>query len=129
MKNYCIEKNCIECCIETEMLLSNDDVERIRKLGFDSKFFVAEKNGWLYLKNHDGRCVFHDGVKCLIYDNRPEGCRLYPVIFDMDKKCAVLDNDCPHNDKFRISKIAIKQLFDIISILNYEVAERKKNRK
>ncbi len=126
MKSYCIEKNCIKCCIETDMLLSKDDVERIRKLGFDSKFFVIKKNGWLYLKNCNGRCFFHDGTKCLIYENRPEGCRLYPVIFDIDRKCAVLDDDCPYKDRFRISDLVVKKLYDVVLKIQKEKVLRNK---
>jgi len=106
------------------MLLSNDDIERIKKLGFDSKFFVVEKDGWMHLKNHNGRCVFHDGTKCLIYKNRPEGCRLYPVIFDMDRKCAVLDDDCPHKDRFCMSDTVTKKLYDVVSKIQRQQNKR-----
>jgi len=125
-KNCCIEKNCIKCCIETDMLLSNDDIKRISKIGFNPEFFVVEKNGWLHLKNRNGRCVFHDGTKCLIYENRPKGCRLYPVIFDMDRKCAVLDNDCPHKDEFSISDKKVKKLSEIILKIREEKVLRHK---
>jgi len=106
------------------MLLSNDDIERIMELGFDPKFFVVEKNGLLHLKNHDGRCVFHDGTKCLIYKNRPDGCRLYPVIFDMDRGCAVLDDDCPYKNKFHLSDKSVKKLYDVVSKIQCQQNKR-----
>ena len=56
------------------MLLSYQDIERIKRLGFDTNFFVTEKDGWLQLKNQDGRCVFHNNKMCTIYENRPDGC-------------------------------------------------------
>ena len=124
-KSCCIQKNCIKCCIETDMLLSNRDVERIRKIGFDPKSFVVEKDGWMYLKNHNGRCVFHNGTKCLIYKDRPDGCRLYPVIFDMDRKCAVLDDDCPYKDRFRMSDAIVKKLYDVV--LEIQCQRNKRN--
>ncbi len=97
------------------MLLLEEDIKRINKLGFDPKFFVVEKNGWLHLKNYDDRCVFHDGKKCLIYKNRPDGCKLYPIIFDMDRKCAVLDCDCPYKNEFKMSNKTAKNLYDVVS--------------
>jgi Fe-S-cluster containining protein len=106
------------------MILSNNDVKRINKMGFGTKFFVTQKNGWMHLKNQGGRCVFHDRTKCLIYRSRPDGCRLYPVIFDMERGCAVLDNDCPYKDEFRLSKSEVKKLYDVISKIKYEQAKR-----
>lgn len=125
MKSYCIEKNCIKCCMETDMLLSDEDIKRIIKLGFDPKFFVVEKGGWLHLKNHNNRCVFHDGIKCLIYKNRPEGCMLYPVIFDMDKNCAVLDNDCPYKNGFKLSNKTVKKLHDVVSKIQHQQVKKR----
>jgi hypothetical protein len=109
------------------MPLSNRDIERISGLGFDTNFFVTELDGWLQLKNHDGRCVFHNGKICSIYKDRPEGCRLYPIIYDKDKNCAIFDEDCPHRNKFQMSKSIIKQLNNTVSRLECERAERKRN--
>jgi Fe-S-cluster containining protein len=109
------------------MPLSNLDIKRISKLGFDTNFFVIELDGWLQLKNHDGRCVFHNGKICSIYENRPKGCRLYPIIYDKDENRAVLDEDCPHRNKFQMSKSIIKQLNNTVSRLECERAERKRN--
>lgn len=53
------------------------------------------------LKNsRAGRCVFHDGKQCTIYENRPAGCKLYPVIFDEDVGAAVKDGLCPFQQEF-----------------------------
>ena len=108
------------------MPLSYKDIERIRGLGFDTNFFVIESNGWLQLKNQDGRCVFHTGILCSIYEDRPEGCILYPVIYDKDTKRAIFDKDCPHSDKFLMPKRIIKQLYALVPKLERERAERKR---
>jgi len=126
MKSCCINYKCIQCCLETSMPLSSQDIARIKKLGFDTNFFVIEKDYWLQLKNIDGRCVFHNGIICTIYDNKPKGCKIYPIIYDKDKKCAVFDKDCPYIDKFQMSKGNIKKLYDLVSKLESERAERKK---
>lgn len=124
MKNFCIDYGCIQCCLETEMLLSNEDIERIRSFGFAQEFFIAKRDGWLQLKNYDGRCVFHNGIECSIYENRPEGCRLYPIIYNEDMN-ASFDEDCPHSDKFEISKPVIQQVTDLVYKLRYEKEQRK----
>jgi Fe-S-cluster containining protein len=109
------------------MPLSNQDIEHIRALGFNTNFFVIEIDGWLQLKNHDGRCVFHNGKICSIYKDRPEGCRLYPIIYDKDKSCAIFDEDCPHRNKFQMPKSIIKQLNNTVSRLESERVKRKRN--
>ncbi len=127
MKRCCMDYKCIQCCLETEMSLSNEDIERIKGLGFATKFFITKRGGWLQLKNYNGGCVFYNGVGCSIYENRPEGCNLYPIIYDKEKNCAVLDEDCQHRDKFEISKTSIQQVSDLVLKLECERVQRKKS--
>jgi Fe-S-cluster containining protein len=70
------------------------------------------------LKNSMGRCVFHDGRRCTIYKNRPEGCRLYPFVFDPDEAKVVLDAHCPHHDKFQITSRISFQVIKLIRKLD-----------
>ena len=125
MKNSCIHHKCIECCLETEMPLLKEDIERIKELGFDYDYFVVNRDGWLRLKNRDGRCVFIDGNQCLIYENRPEGCKSYPIFYDEDKNCATLDEDCPHRDEFKISESDLR----IVTSLVIKLRDERKRRK
>jgi len=85
------------CCIETEMLLSREDIERIKKLGYSETDFVEEYLGFFQLKNIDGHCVFYDPetTLCKIYNERPQGCRFYPIIYDLDNEQCIVDNYCP----------------------------------
>ena len=103
LKNVCMDHGCVKCCLDTEMLLLKDDVERIVGLGFKETFFSVKSGGFISLRNTDGRCVFHDGEKCTIYSGRPFGCRLYPVIFDVGSNSPVIDKMCPFNMKFSLS--------------------------
>ena len=120
MNNCCIKFNCIQCCVNTNMILSNKDIERIGKLGFTKSYFVKKHKGWFELKNKDGSCIFHNGKSCSIYPNRPEGCRLYPIVYDTDNGCAMIDNECPHKNDFTLSKKKNMQLLSLIKILEYE---------
>ena len=120
MTKPCKNHNCIQCCLDTEMLLLNTDIERIVELGFDKSTFIYDHEGWLQLKNIDGRCFFHDGNKCTIYSNRPEGCKSYPIIFDDDTSCVRLDDDCPYRNQFKLSKNIQDKVFQLALKLKKE---------
>ena len=124
MISPCLKFKCIQCCKNTYMLLSEADIKRIENLGFSFDYFVDYFDGWLRLKNIDGRCVFHDGKKCLIYKYRPEGCQFYPIIFDKDNNKAVLDRECPYKTKFFITNNIRKKLFNLVSRVEYERMQR-----
>lgn len=123
--NICLRNKCINCCLKTSMLLSNSDIQKIESIGYDRNFFSRSKKKWLKLKNKNGRCVFHNGKICLIYENRPEGCKLYPLIFDNIHKRAIVDEECPFQDYFRFSKKNVNQLYMLVT----QIIEERKNRK
>ena len=102
------------------MLLSKMDIKRIESLGYSCDFFIDTQDGWFQLKNREGHCVFHNGVKCLIYKHRPEGCQLYPIIFDKESNCAILDEECPYRNKFLITMNSRKKLFRLVSNIESE---------
>ena len=108
------------------MLLSNNDIEKIEHIGYDRNYFIKSKKGWLKLKNKDGKCIFHNGKMCVIYDNRPEGCTLYPLIFDRENKSAVVDEDCPYENCFRFNKKSVNQLYSLVTRIISERKNRKK---
>lgn len=88
---------CGLCCIETEMPLTKSDIKRIRRLGYPkSHFLVWDEKGVPRLRNIDGHCVFLDTstMKCTIYPYRPEGCRIYPLIY-VEEEGAQPDTLCP----------------------------------
>jgi Fe-S-cluster containining protein len=111
------------------MVLTTHDIQTIEKLGYEPRFFVSERNEWVQLKNKNGRCVFHNGTVCTIYDHRPEGCVLYPIVYDKDHRCAILDSDCPQKHCFPLSETKSEQLYSLISSLEKERAGRKKEKK
>ena len=113
------------------MLLLNEDIERITRLGFEEKFFAAKSQGFKMLRNSTaGRCVFHDGTQCTIYENRPKGCKLYPIIFSEDSMSAVKDDLCPYRDEFKLSAHTKRELSDdVYPRLMAERLERKIERR
>ncbi len=96
-RNICLNHSCKECCIETEMPLSEDDVRRIAEAGHRD-FYHQDEEGYFILRNVNGRCVFLGKEGCTIYAIRPEGCRLYPFV--LGDEGVELDTDCPHREEF-----------------------------
>ena len=109
------------------MFLTQEDVERIKGIGYSLDFFVRNVDGWLQLRNHQGQCVFHDGHHCTIYEFRPEGCTLYPLVYLKDDNSVILDNDCPQRSMFPRSDYLIKKLEALVSRLEQERIKRLKN--
>jgi Fe-S-cluster containining protein len=105
----CMKHECVKCCLETRMPLSNLDLNRILKLGYKIEYFTVKmKEGWR-LRNDSGRCVFLK-ERCEIYANRPEGCRLYPLIYDEDREDVKIDPLCPYGCEFKVTKNDVKRL-------------------
>ena len=103
-------KDCGKCCLETEMPLSNDDINLIIENSSNNlkqeDFTVKDNEDYFQLKNIDGHCFFLDksSKKCKIYVNRPRGCNFYPLVYDYDKNKCVLDDECPRTSLFYRNK-------------------------
>lgn len=121
--------NCGVCCTETEMLLSQKDITRLEKKGFSKKQFVKyDKQGYAQLKNREGYCVFYNAEKreCNVYVDRPEGCRVYPVILDVEKGI-VLDDICDSGNTIseREKMVKGKRVIGLLERIDDEAAKRR----
>ena len=102
------------------MPLTNEDIERIEKLGYRRQEFAVKVDGIYRLRNIDGKCYFLDeSNRCRIYDHRPIGCRIYPVILDVETNRAIVDDLCPMKDS--VSRKDIKSAEKILRKLVKEV--------
>jgi Fe-S-cluster containining protein len=116
----CVKNKCIHCCIETRMPLSGLDIKRILKIDYRLEdFAIKTKEGWR-LKNRFGRCVFLLEGSCKIYHHRPEGCMLYPLVYDENSGKMVLDNLCPYRYEFRVEKDDNQKLKSLLEELEKE---------
>ena len=109
------------------MLLSNEDVARLERKGYTRKFFsVADSEGFIFLRNLNGYCVFYDAEKrrCRIRANRPSGCRVYPVIYD-EAKGIIVDDICPSEGTVT-EKQKVKRGKKVLKLLEKIDAEAKK---
>ncbi|MEM1520393.1 MAG: YkgJ family cysteine cluster protein [Candidatus Korarchaeum sp.] len=86
---------CYACCLETEMVLTESDLRRIESLGYKREQFSEVRDGFIRLRNVEGRCYFLDGGSCRIYEARPLGCRAYPLVFNITNGRCELDDECP----------------------------------
>ena len=99
---------CGLCCQDTEMELSNEDVEQLERIGFNSDEFSASFDGsFRRLTNVDGHCYFYDTSSegCRVYPSRPIGCRIYPVVYIVGEGIGV-DTLCPMDDS--VSELDLK---------------------
>ncbi len=120
--------NCGVCCTETEMLLSKKDIKCLEKRGFSQNQFANfDENGYAVLKNQDGYCVFYDlkNRKCSVYEDRPAGCRVYPVIFD-EETGIILDDICQSRNTITLEEKRVKgkKVVRLLEIIDAEASER-----
>jgi len=104
----CTEIACYECCKETEMQLSEEDIRRIELLGYSRNDFSIEIDGVRVLRNVNGHCYFLKDGRCSIYKHRPKGCRFYPVIYDVERNKAIVHDFCPLHKE--VSPATIKKV-------------------
>jgi hypothetical protein len=89
--------DCGLCCRKTEMLLSRADIRRLERAGHARKEFVyVNRQCFAQLRNSRGHCVFYqiDKGRCGVYQCRPLGCRIYPIIYG-EKDKVIVDDLCP----------------------------------
>jgi uncharacterized protein len=120
----CLRHRCVACCLETEMPLTEDDLKRIENLGFKRDEFTVKAEGETCLRNVNRVCFFLEGGRCRIYEGRPEGCRIYPLVYDVDSQKFVNDMVCPHSPEFRATREDKDRLKRLIRRLDREAAKR-----
>jgi len=72
------------------------DIERLEKKGYRLEEFAVIEEGMVLLRNVYGYCYFYSltDKKCEIYEDRPLGCHIYPVMY-MSNKSVTVDKLCP----------------------------------
>ncbi|MHA2127225.1 MAG: YkgJ family cysteine cluster protein [Promethearchaeota archaeon] len=114
MLNKC--DDCGKCCLGTEMVLSNKDIDLITKTSLDNisrhQFSFKNDDGCFQLLNEDDHCIFFEmkSKKCKIYEFRPQGCRFYPLIYDFQQSKCIFDIDCPRPHLFYQNKKIFREV-------------------
>jgi len=122
--------HCGICCRETEMMLSNADIERLERVGYcRQKFVRCDDYGFVRLRNCHGFCVFYDveRCRCKIYKHRPLGCRIYPVIYS-EQEGVVVDDLCPMKNTISENQLRSKgkRVVELLRRIDKEAASRGK---
>ena len=118
------DRYCGKCCFNTEMPLTKSDIVRLQKLGYEKSHFIVHRRGIPYLRNINGHCIFLDPKthKCKIYEYRPLGCRLYPLVYDVERRQVTIDPLCPQSKYINrktitkyapLLKLLIKEIYGI----------------
>jgi hypothetical protein len=106
------------------MPLTEDDIKRIEKLGFKRSDFIVEAEGETRLLNVKKTCFFLREGGCTVYEGRPEGCRIYPLVYDLDAHKFVYDTVCPHSVEFKSNREDKEKLKRLIRRLDKEAEKR-----
>jgi len=123
----CIRHGCHACCLGTEMTLTEADVMRLEARGHTA-FTHELDTGDLALVNVDGHCVFLCHGRCSVYPDRPQGCRLYPLVLDLDLDRVVLDSFCPFSAELRWTDAEAEELRRSVACETREAAARRARR-
>jgi len=102
-KNPCFDNDCHRCCLNTRMTLTEADAQRLEAAGRRDFYFVNDDHD-LQLVNVNGHCIFLVDGRCSVHDDRPEGCRLYPLILDLSVDRVVRDAFCPWAREFTFTQ-------------------------
>lgn len=123
----CQRLNCQRCCHETEMTLTEEDIRRIDALGH--KDYYQLKKGYLQMRNIDKKCFFLRDGFCLIHEDKPLGCKLYPQVLDTDRWVVMLHDFCPYTKEFHFDKEDGRRLKETIRLEERERRLRLAGRK
>jgi len=115
--NPCRAIRCTACCQYTNMLLTKEDIARIEALGHPAASFQQQGTLGIQLKNVNGHCVFLSAGQCTIYNCRPQGCTLYPIVLDRTTGEAIRDDTCPRYQEFPLTKETRRRLRRLIQTL------------
>lgn len=120
----CLQHGCVLCCTDTQMPLTENEIRRLEKLGNRRHDFSIIVNGETRLRNKEGLCFFLREDRCAIYLLRPEGCTIYPLVYDVDVHKFVFDGVCPNFREFHATRKDKDQLRQLLRKLDKETAKK-----
>lgn len=105
------------------MELSSEDIEGLEKIGYHSKEFAVINDGLTQLRNVNGYCYFYSRTnkKCNVYETRPLGCYIYPIVY-LVNECAIVDELCPMGQTVSKQELKTKEklLFKLLKKIDTE---------
>jgi Fe-S-cluster containining protein len=107
------------------MPLTEADVAQLKRMGHDAIEFTVQAEGEVRLANVRGSCFFLENGRCRVYEARPEGCRVYPVVYDERIYKFVLDPTCPHGAEFSVTREDRDRLKRLLHRIDREMEKRR----
>ena len=107
------------------MPLSLEDIKRLQNNGHQTGDFMVNRHGERRLRNVDGQCYFLDKDGCTVYEHRPRGCRLYPLVMDSRGKI-IVHTMCRLHKEFNVGPREAKRLAMHLKLLKRE--KRRENK-
>jgi Fe-S-cluster containining protein len=110
------------------MPLTGADMRRLESAGHDMNRVAVLDDEWVpQLRMVDGHCVFLDPLKgCTVHAVRPEGCRLYPLVWDRDVGRVVRDDViCPFRNEFPDDPEGERRVRETMATLSQEANVRR----
>lgn len=91
------------------MELSSEDIKRLEETGYRLDEFAVVDDGVTRLRNVDKRCYFYNigERKCRVYEKRPLGCYLYPIVYLVGEG-VIVDKLCPMGETISKQELRIK---------------------
>ncbi len=109
------------------MELSSEDIKRLEETGYRPDEFAVVGDCVIRLRNVDKWCYFYSIAekKCQVYEKRPLGCYLYPVVYSVGEG-AIVDELCPMGETVseRELKTKGKTLNKLLKKIDYESARQ-----
>jgi Fe-S-cluster containining protein len=125
----CEKNNCVQCCMDGEVPLLNEDVSRITMAGYYDAYFVFEEDGVKTIRKFsDGCCIFYkkETGRCEIYKLRPEMCRLRPYTISEGSHEPVIDQECKHCSECKSDSKMESRMTKFFSTFEKEIEWRRK---
>ena len=132
MNNSGCFKHCTNCSSEVVCcsyfdkinapVLNKEELQKIKEIVKNEQFYEVLGKNLFSLKLTVNNCIFYKDSRCVIYDNRPVDCRLYPfdIIRRSERYFLILYLlDCIDFDSFYCENYELDSLInDIIPWIN-----------
>ena len=124
--SFCKENNCSYCCIEADVPLLQEDIDRLTAMGYYDVYFCEDYNGAKFIRKLDGKCIFFQNGKCEVYEKRPKRCRHPQITYDEKTKSVLILESCKYKSSYEMTRNDMNYMEEFISLLIKEIEMRAK---
>ena len=122
--NFCEKHNCTHCCIEADVPLLSEDIDRLTAHGYYDVYFSEDYNGAKFIRKIDGKCIFFKDGACEVYDYRPKRCWCPQIAYDEKTQRVLPLDSCLFKNEVRITQNDIVFMEHFIEVLIKEIGLR-----